>query len=65
MYSDMYSSDQNRVNSLLKVTYEYNNFIHFKPEVEIQFLSTLMSLLAQFGSALFSSKEGVPVLLSI
>ncbi len=43
-------------------------FIHFKTvatEVEIQFLSTLMSLLAQFGSAFFSSKEGVPILLSI
>ncbi len=35
-------------------------------EVEIQFLSTWImfpSLLAQFGSAFFSSKEGVPVLL--
>ncbi len=43
--------------------------IHFKTvatEVGIQFLSTLImfsSLLPQFGSALFSSKEGgVPVL---
>jgi len=35
-------------------------------EVEIQFLSTLISLLPQFGGAVFSSKEGdVPVLLSI
>ncbi len=39
------------------------NFIHFKTaatEVEIQFLSTLImfpSLLPQFGSAFFSSKE--------
>ncbi len=33
-------------------------------EVEIQFLSALISLLPQFGSAFFSSKEvGVPVLL--
>ncbi len=48
-------------------TYGYNPFIHFKTgatEVEIQFLSRLMSLLAQFGSAFFSSKEGVPVLLA-
>ncbi len=48
------------------------NDIYFKTvatEVEIQFLSTLImfpSLLPQFGSAFFSSKEGgVPVLLSI
>ncbi len=44
------------------------SFIHFKPgatEMEIQFLSTLISLLPQFGSAFFSSKEGVPVLLFI
>ncbi len=34
-------------------------------EMEIQFLSTFISLLPQFGSAFFSSKEGVPVLLSI
>ncbi len=49
-------------------TYVCRHFIHFKTvatEVEILFLSTLMSLLAQFGSAFFSSKEGGPVLLSI
>ncbi len=53
-------------------TYGYSHFIHFKTvatDVEIQFLSTLImfpSLLPQFGSAFFSSKEGgVPVLLSI
>ncbi len=48
-------------------TYGYSPFIHFKTvatEVEIQFLSTLISLLAQFGSAFFSSKERVPILLS-
>ncbi len=48
-------------------TYGFSHFIHFKTvvtEVEIQ-LSTLISLLAQFGSAFFSSKEGVSVLLSI
>ncbi len=39
----------------------YRHVVHFKTvatEVEIQFLSTLISLLPQFGSALFSSKEG-------
>ncbi len=50
-------------------TYGYSNFIHFKTvatEVEIHILSTLISLLPQFGSAFFSYKEGdVPVLLSI
>ncbi len=52
-------------------TYGYSHFIHFKTvatEVEIQFLSTCImfpSLLPQFGSVFFSSKEGVPVLLSI
>ncbi len=53
-------------------TYGYRNFIHFTTvatEVEIQFLSILImfpSLLPRFGSAFFSSKEGVvPVLLSI
>ncbi len=49
-------------------TYGYSPFIHFKTvatEVEIPFLSTLIDLLAQFGSVFFSSKEGVPVLLSI
>ncbi len=45
-------------------SYGYSHFIHFKTvatEVEIQFLSTWImfpSLLPQFGSALFSSKEG-------
>ncbi len=45
-------------------TYGYIHFIHFKTvatEVEIQFLSTLImfpSLLPQFGSVFFSSKEG-------
>ncbi len=45
-------------------TYGYSHFIHFKTvatEVEIQFLSTWImfpSLLPQFGSAFFSSKEG-------
>ncbi len=42
-----------------------SNFIHFKTyatEMEMQILSTFVSLLAQFGSAFFSSKEGVPVL---
>ncbi len=50
----------------------YSHFIHFKTvatEVEIQFLRTWImfpSLLPQFGSAFFSSKEGdVLVLLSI
>ncbi len=50
----------------------YSHFIHFETvatEVEIQFLSTQImfpSLLPQFGSTLFSSKEGgVPVILSI
>ncbi len=54
------------------ITYGYSHFMHFKTvatEVEIQCLSTLImfpSLLPQFGSAFFSSKEGgVPVLLSI
>ncbi len=49
--------------------YGYSYFIHFKTvttEVDIQFLSTLImfpSLLPQFGSAFFSSKEGgVPLL---
>ncbi len=49
-------------------TYGYSHFMHVKTgatEVEIPFISTLISLLAQFGSAFFSSKEGVPVLLSI
>ncbi len=53
-------------------TYGYSHFIHFKTvatEVEIQILSTQIIfpyLLPQFGSDLFSSKEGgVPVLLSI
>ncbi len=49
-------------------TYGCRHFIHFKTvvtEMEILCLSTLMSLLAQLGSAFFSSKEGVPVLLSI
>ncbi len=51
-------------------TYEFSHFIHFKTdatEVEIQFFITLImfpSLLAQFG-AFISSKEGVPLLLSI
>ncbi len=46
------------------MTHGYSHFIHFKTvatEVEIQFLSTLImfpSLLPQFGSAFFSSKEG-------
>ncbi len=46
-------------------TYGYSHFIHTKTvatEVEIQFLSTWImfpSLLPQFGSAFFSSKEGV------
>ncbi len=42
-------------------TYGYSYFIHFTTvatEVEIPFLSTLISLLPQFGSAFFSSKEG-------
>ncbi len=43
--------------------------MHFKTvatEVEIQFLSKFISLLPQFGSAFFSSKEGgVQVLVSI
>ncbi len=45
-------------------TYGYSHFIHTKTvatEVEIKMLSTWMmfpSLLAQFGSAFFSSKEG-------
>ncbi len=45
-------------------TYGYSHFIHFKTvatEVEIQSLTTLImfpSLLPQFGSAFFSSKEG-------
>ncbi len=45
-------------------TYGCRHFIHFKTvatEVEIQFLSTWImfpSLLAQFGSAFFCSKEG-------
>ncbi len=47
------------------MTYGYSHFIHFKTEVEIPFLSTLISLLAQIGSAFLSSKDGVPVLLSI
>ncbi len=54
------------------ITYGYSHFIHFKTfatEVEIQCLSMLImfpSLLPQFGSAFFNSKEGsVPVLLSI
>ncbi len=50
-------------------TYGYSHFIHFKTvatEVDIHILSTLISLLPQFGSAFFSSKEGgVPVLLSV
>ncbi len=49
------------------MTYEYSHFIHFKTvatEVEIQ--SAFISLLPQFESALFSSKEGgVSVLLFI
>ncbi len=46
------------------MTYGYSHFIHFKTaatEVDIQFLSTWImfsSLLPQFGSAFFSSKEG-------
>ncbi len=46
-------------------TYVYSHFIHFKTvakEAEIKFLSTwnmFPSLLPQFGSAFFSSKEGV------
>ncbi len=48
------------------MTYGYSHFIHLKnvaTEVKIQLLSTLVSLLPQFGSAFFSSKEGsVPVL---
>ncbi len=50
------------------MTYRDSHFMHFKTvatEVEIPFLSTLISLLPQFGSAFLSSKEGVPVLLSI
>ncbi len=47
-------------------TYGYSHFMHFKTvatEVEIQFLNTWTSLLPQFGSAFFSSKEGgVPIL---
>ncbi len=41
-------------------TYGCSHFIHFKTvatEVEIKFLCTLISLLPQFGSAFFSSKE--------
>ncbi len=51
--------------------YGFSHSIHFKTvatEVEILFLSTLIlfpSLFPQLGSAFFSSKEGVPVLLSI
>ncbi len=40
--------------------YRCSHFIHVKTvatEVEIQFLSTLISLLPQFGSGFFSSKE--------
>ncbi len=42
-------------------TYGYSHFIHFKTvasEVEIIFLSTLIYLFPQFGTAFFSSKEG-------
>ncbi len=52
-------------------TYGFSHFIHFKTdatEVEIQFLNTWImfpSLLPQFGSAFFFSKEGVSVLLAI
>ncbi len=45
----------------MNCTYGYSHFIHFKTvatEVEIQFLSTLISLLPPSGSAFFSSKEG-------
>ncbi len=43
-------------------TYGYGNFIHFKTvatEMEIKFLSTLISLLPQFGSAFPLLKKGV------
>ncbi len=48
------------------MTYGYSHFIHFKTvatEGEVQFLRTRImfpSLLPQFGSALFSSREGHP-----
>ncbi len=43
-------------------TYGYSHFIHFKTaatEVDIQFLSTLISLLPQFGSAFSLLKKGM------
>ncbi len=65
----MYNEYKSKNSSPMICTYGYSHFIHFKTvatEVELQFLNTLMSVLPQFGSALFSSKEGgVPVLLSI
>ncbi len=57
--------NHHKIFDLMTWPYEYSHFIHFKSvatEVEIQFLSTLIispSLLPQFGSAFFSSKEGV------
>ncbi len=47
----------------------HSHFIHFKTvatEMQIQFLiDNFTTLLPHFGSAFFSSKEGVPVLLFI
>ncbi len=34
-------------------------------EIQVKYMDYVPSLLAEFGSAFFSSKEGVPVLLSI
>ncbi len=60
---------ETKIHHQTPMTYGYSHFIHFETvvtEVEIQVLSTLISLLPQFGSAFFSPKEGgVPVLLSI
>ncbi len=47
--------------TLMTCSYGCRQFIHFKTvatEVEILFLSTLMSLLAQFGSAFSLLKKG-------
>ncbi len=53
--------NKNSSQTPMTCTHGYIHFIHLKNvanEVDIQLLSTLISLLQQFASAFFSSKEG-------
>ncbi len=56
-----FNEPQTHHQTLMTCSYGCRHFIHFKTvatELEIQFLSTLMSLLAQFGSAFSLLKKG-------